>query len=86
MFLIGLARTIPRMSITHQYAYVSPSRPLDGECVWYRSNDEAYDLIRTGSNGRFQYHVFDARNGQHLQVFSSWDDGWGWIKAQVDTE
>ncbi|RCG23381.1 hypothetical protein DQ384_33995 [Sphaerisporangium album] len=84
--MISSARTLRHMSITHQYAYASLSRPLDGECVWYRSNDEAYDLIRTGSNGKFQYHVFDARNGQHLQALSSWQDGWDWIKAHVEGE
>ncbi|GIH95167.1 hypothetical protein ACFFMN_35795 [Planobispora siamensis] len=68
------------MSVTREFAYVSSSRPPDSECVWYRSVDEAYDLIRTGSRGSFRYHVFDVRTGRHLREFTSWDEGHAWIE------
>ncbi|MDH2429689.1 hypothetical protein [Sphaerisporangium sp. TRM90804] len=71
------------MSITHEYAYASPSRPPESVCVWYRSADEAYDLVRAGRQRPYRWHVFDAQ-GQHLQEFSTYEDGLNWIKTQVD--
>ncbi|MFI6454201.1 hypothetical protein ACIBF6_21880 [Streptosporangium amethystogenes] len=74
------------MSITREFAYASSSRPADGECVWYRSKGDVYDLIRTGSDGDFRYHAFHARDGRYLQAFASWQDGMEWIRERVEAE
>ncbi|PRX61477.1 hypothetical protein B0I32_115334 [Nonomuraea fuscirosea] len=69
----------------YAYTYTSPtSRRADGrECIWYRSHEGTYDLIRTGKEGRRRYHVFDARSGEHLAEFASWDAGHQWIEERL---
>ncbi len=81
--------TIHRMSDTtvseYAYTHASPtSRRADGsECVWYRSHDGSFDLIRLGKDGKRRYHVFDAQSGEHLEQFTSWEAGRQWIAERL---
>lgn len=67
------------------YASSTARRADGGECIWYRSVDDSYDLIRTGKQGRRRYHVFDAQSGEHLQEFTSWDAGREWIEERLQS-
>ncbi|QYC38138.1 hypothetical protein Nocox_02530 [Nonomuraea coxensis DSM 45129] len=71
----------------YAYTYASPSsrRADGGECIWYRSHEGSYDLIRTGKEGRRRYHVFDAQSGEHLEEFTSWDAGHQWIEERLQS-
>lgn len=69
----------------YAFTYASPTsrRAEGGECIWYRSYEGSYDLIRTGKEGKRRYHVFDAESGEHLKEFTSWDAARQWIDEQL---